>query len=43
MMVSRQSYQLAFGRASLPLARASFFANEARECVLMKVTGGRDG
>jgi hypothetical protein len=43
MIVSRQSYQLAFGRASLSRARTSFFENTAQECAPMNMAGGRDG
>ena len=43
MIVSRQGYQLAFGSASLPLVRNSFFEHEARKCVPMNMAGGRDG
>jgi hypothetical protein len=43
MIVSRQSYQLALGRASLSLARTGFLENEARECAAMNMAGGRNG
>jgi hypothetical protein len=43
IIVSRQRYQLAFGRASLSLARTRFLEKEARKCVPMNMAGGRDG
>jgi hypothetical protein len=42
-MISRQSYQLGLGGASLALVRAGFFVSEARECAAINMAGGRDG
>jgi hypothetical protein len=42
-MISRQSYQLGSGGASLALVRAGLFANEAGKFAAMNMTGGRDG